>query len=158
MNSRPLSDSDVYETYADHFGYCEIAFYLGFTWRGHIFVPTCIGIPVPAQAGCHHIWSVGRRPDFKSNLIKISDAAHDLVHSGKRGEAISIRLLAHLAKLRKRSELGDPSEFTLAEISLASGRASILPWVESQSFGTVHLREAQEELVERLRKLELEAM
>lgn len=125
----------VYESYRDDIANdkCELAWYLGVTWKDSRYVPLCKHHEVNAEPGAHHIFSQHMRPNMRSNLIRISHEAHRLVHNGIRLEPKTIRLACIFAKIVKADDLGDPSEFDLEEINKAAG-LNVAGWIENQTF------------------------
>lgn len=102
---------------------CEWALWIGVYVRDGKLIPTCTGHQLEAS-DVNHIWSIGRRPDFRSNLISLTYPAHRWFH-----DHLPLgRLLCVLAKLRKQSAFGDPLEFDLAEINAAAGK-SVTGWM-----------------------------
>lgn len=152
-NSRPLSDRDVFERYKDESAGCELAFELGLTWgrRGELLRWPAGSIYEPA-ADSHHLWSIGRRPDFKSNLIALARKPHFLFHFGCHAEQIPLRLLCLCAKAKKAARLGDPSEFSLVELDTAAG-CCVRGWIEcaAMSAGWEWVEKYRAELLARLR-------
>lgn len=129
MNSRPLTDRDIYLAYREEESLCELSFELHLE-LGRDGAPIVWPVPISVDAAdAHHIWSLGRRPDFKSNLIALSRIWHDRFHFGADAGQGPIRLLCMLSKLRKAERLGDPSELVLADLDAAAGR-SVRGWVE----------------------------
>ena len=152
---REITDGDVLrEAYRDQCqGLDEIALWVHVTWDKS-------GKLIAVQPGCeppavtiHEIFSVGgTRPLVWSNFIAISGDAHHRDHFGTKGEPVSARVLAILAKCRKREYLGDASEFFIPEANEAAGGngKSVAGWVETRVFDCPFMRAFQYETVRRL--------
>lgn len=132
-------------------GLDEIGLWVHVTWdRNGKLVAVMPGYEPPA-ATIHEIWSVGgTRPLVWSNFIAISADPHHRDHFGIRGEPVSARVLAILAKCRKREYLGDASEFFIPEANEAAGDKSVMGWVETRVFDCPFMRAFQYETVKRL--------
>ena len=133
-NSRPLSNLKVYQKYHEDERLCELSFELGidFGRKGQPLEFPPLTLRIDAR-DVHHVWSVGRRPDFKSNLIALSAFPHIRFHDGNKGEQKPLRVLSMLAKARKAKRLDDPTEFDIEELNTAAG-LRISGWVEYAKF------------------------
>lgn len=117
----PHDNSVLYRAYADEHKFDEIAEELGITFRlsrgKWEIVPLCL-TPNIGGDRVHHLWSVNQRPDYRSNLIKVSGPTHDWLHA----HPIMGRVVCVTAKVRKRIRTGDPRDFDLGEMFMASGK------------------------------------
>lgn len=152
MNSKPLTDKDVYEEYKQRFGGFDEATY----WAGVMIVNgRLVGghsfREVKGNLVRHHLWSLGRRPDFRSNLLIVTEPMHLWFHENLSAS----RVIGVVAKLRKAEVLGEPEEFSLEEITEAAGKF-ISGVIGSYNFVDPLLRRLNDEAMERLKRLEAE--
>jgi hypothetical protein len=154
VNSKPLTDDRVYEEYKQRFGGFDEATYWagvmidgkGRLVGGHAFQQ------LSGNLVRHHLWSLGRRPDFRSNLLIVTERMHLWFHDNLSAS----RVIGVVAKLRKSESLGEPEEFSLAEITEAAGKF-ISGVIGSYNFVDPLLRRLNDEAIERLAVLEREA-
>lgn len=144
-NSHRYRDRQVRLLYAEQNPYDEICFNLGLDFDDARY-PTkrWQGLMIDGPE-CNHIFSFGRRPDIRSNLISLSRNAHRFFHAHlKIG-----RLLCLLAKARKASRTGDLEQFCIADLDFCGGR-SVAGFVECMSFDELWLKDLQKELIGRM--------
>lgn len=152
----PHDNTPLYNAYADEHKWDQIADELGITfrlaggkWR---IVPLCL-TPNIGGDRVHHLWSVGQRPDYRSNLIKVCGPTHGWIHAHPQAG----RVVCMLAKTRYRLRTADPRDFDLREMFAVSGK-HLAGWAEGiVQFAEPIIEAYRFELVERLRGLAREA-
>ncbi len=103
----------------------------------------------------HHIWSFGRRPDIRSNLVGVNSAGHWERHHGTKGEQPEYTCLCLLAKWHKSMKIGNYLEFYHDDLRTAAGRM-ILPYVDGVTFDDDWLETERLKLESLIRSLETE--
>jgi hypothetical protein len=144
-NSHKYLDRQLRQLYAEENPHDEICFHLGIefddtlrpkqTWKGLV-------VDGPEV---NHIFSFGRRPDIRSNLISLSRNAHRFFHAHLKVG----RLLCLVAKARKAHRTGELEEFSLSDLDFCSGR-SMAGFVECLELSELWLKELKAELMERI--------
>lgn len=130
----PYKNKTLAADYRDAEQHCELCVELGISWNAKSEVTILPRFIVPLfRRDVHHIWSMGRRPDFRSNLIALADWPHDRFHFGHKGEQGPLRMLCMLAKARKAERIGEPEEFDIDELNKASGKL-VLGWTQYLRF------------------------
>ncbi len=146
---RPLSNADLYESYRQRFGdRCEVSFWSGLVIRDGELRQERVGNLIDKHLERHHLWSVGRRPDFRSNLLTCTEAMHDWGHAHQP----QIRTIGVWCKLRKQALSGEPGEFTLSEIDRAAGKC-VAGVIECYVFESELLRDFQYDAVRWMERL-----
>lgn len=151
----PHKDKYLYKAYAEAHGFDEIIYFTGCypraklekTWPNRV-----VQGDVWNYLQNHHVWSLNRRPDYWSVLIRVVRETHDWCHAHPQEG----RVLALLAKARKSERLGDPRDLNIAELDLAAGK-HVAGVVEGYRFEDAMMVDFQSELLERLRKAAKEA-
>ncbi len=143
----PHRDKTIRQEYADLHWMDEISYWLGLDVDDDGIIEGWPGTFIGGTE-VNHLWSVGRRPDCWSNLIKLAAPAHSWFHK----HLPEGRVMCLLSKARKSAKLGDPRDLNIAELDLAAGK-HVIGVVESYRFTDSMMVGLQEELVGRLGKL-----
>lgn len=142
--TRRHCDRALLDLYSAETPHDEIAFWLRCNLDGKELWPN-VNIPM---ADLNHLWSVGRRPDLRSNIIALSRENHRQFHA----DLPAGRVCCLLAKARKAAATNAPEEFDLSELDFAAGK-SVAGWVEVQRFDREWLQEFRVELLERMKTI-----
>ena len=164
---RPLDDTPLYRRYAEENSCSEFMRWLGITFENrngkYVRIAGMEGNWLDenkryadgrrVRLETHHLWSLNRRPDLWSALIRMTDDEH--AWAGKNLPAARVCCLA--VKLRKlKHQPQSPGEFTLSEIDAAAGK-HVLGIVAGYAFTDPLFVKLQGEVVEGLTRLEREA-
>lgn len=147
-NSHKHQDRELRQLYADANPFDEVTFWTGIDFDDMLRPRKMWEGLVIDAADVNHIFSFGRRPDLKANLISLSRSAHRFFHANlKIG-----RLLCLLAKCRKAERTGDPEEFSLPDMDFCAGR-SVQGFVLCLDVPELWLQDMKAELVSRMAML-----
>lgn len=148
-NSKPLSNAAMYESYRERFGgCCEVSYWGGIVIEDGQLHRVRVGNLIDKRLERHHLWSINRRPDFRSNLLITTKVFHDWAH----GHHPKARTIGVCCKLRKLAAIGEPEEFTLAEIDRAAAK-HVAGVIECYCFIDELMRGFQAEAVRGLKRL-----
>lgn len=121
---RPGKNATLYRDY--DVSRSELAMYLNVTIRlirGKFVFETVMPGQEVRGGERHHIWGGnGRRYDVQSNLCGLNWVEHKCFTDKMPNQGLT---LCCLAKARKARALGDPSEFSLAEIDAVAGKSTL---------------------------------
>lgn len=127
--SKRKPESQVRSEYREKHWFCEVAYFTGLTFTTNgVLVREHPGIVVEGIE-CNHIFSIGRRPDVRSNLISLSPSAHRWFHAHLNEG----RVLCLYAKMLKAEKTGDWSECDMKELDSAAGK-SVTGWLSGLEF------------------------
>ena len=140
--------SDLRDAYRDTHPCCQIAEHLDITFklvRGKWELePLGKGTRIDGHE-TNHIWSLNRRPDLPSNLIRLAWTTHRWFH----GNLKAGRVLCVLAKLKA-------GELVLPELNAAAGK-NVIGSIEAYKFGEAWVEKLRVECLDRLLAIEKEA-
>lgn len=153
-NSQPLNNDALYKSYGDRFGdFDEATYWAWVRVEGGKLVSSKPYQEIKHDLVRHHLWSIGRRPDVRSNLLIVTEDMHRYFHANLSAS----RVICVLAKLRKAELIGEPEEFCLDEVNMAAGKF-VSGVVGNYNFRDPLLRRLNEQCCERLAVLEKEGV